>query len=125
MKNNVLLGSFLALTQFVDAQCVADAGIDKHNCFSDSSVQIGGSPTAIGGTPPYTFEWSIDPIPYAPPIFPFLYASDILDDTTISNPTFIYNEAEDSIPFYLKIIDSFGCISYDTIIVTTSFLGFI
>lgn len=125
MKINILLLSFLVSYQFISAQCVADAGQDIHRCSSDTSVQLGGDPTAIGGTPPYIYEWSIDPIPFIPPTFPFLYASNMLDDTSIANPSFIYAGSlmDDSIPFFLRITDSIGCISYDTIILTTSFFG--
>ncbi|MFH0867406.1 MAG: SdrD B-like domain-containing protein, partial [Bacteroidota bacterium] len=39
---------------------VADAGTDQIIC-SGQSVQIGGSPTATGGTPSYTYAWSSSP----------------------------------------------------------------
>ena len=40
-----------------DDELTANAGSDKEIC-EGSSVVIGGSPTASGGTPPYTCSWS-------------------------------------------------------------------
>ena len=69
-------------------QCdiIADAGENKHRCSPDSSVQFGGNPVASNGTPPYTYEWWIDPIETSIQSVPFIYASDILNDTTAENP---------------------------------------
>lgn len=39
-----------------DTILIADAGPDKYICKGDP-VTIGGSPTAIAGTPPYTYYW--------------------------------------------------------------------
>jgi len=64
MKRLVLIFCFLGqivLPAF--GQCVADAGESVHRCSPDSIVHLGGSPTAIVGTAPYTYEWTIDPIP--------------------------------------------------------------
>jgi len=49
---------------------VANAGLDKLICNGDS-VQIGGNPTAKGGSPPYSYEW----VPIAG-----------LDNATVANP---------------------------------------
>ena len=49
----------------------ADAGDDKSISVGDS-VEIGGSPTASGGTPPYTYSWT---------------PTTDLNATTIANPT--------------------------------------
>ncbi len=48
-----------AVTITVRPNPVANAGVDRTlvNCGSDS-VQIGGSPSATGGTPAYTYAWS-------------------------------------------------------------------
>ncbi len=107
----------------IQAQCVANAGFDIHRCRSDSSVQLGGNPTAFGGVPPYTYTWSIDPISTSSQSIPFIYASDILDDTTGTNPNLIYLGGffiGDSLLFYLKVTDSIGCWSFDTLLLTTS-----
>ena len=59
-----------------EEECIADAGPDKSICFAcgggSSSVVIGGSPTASGGTEPYTYSWT---------------PTTGLDDPTIANPT--------------------------------------
>ncbi len=123
MKNIILLIIFILCVPFVNAQCISDAGTDPHRCSADSTIQLGGSPTAGGGTPPYTYAWSIDPIPFIPPTIPYLYASHLLDDTTIANPTLIYNSVGDSVTFYLRVTDSAGCVSFDTCRLTTSNFG--
>ena len=105
------------------AQCTANAGGVLHRCSPDSSVQLGGNPTAVTGVPPFSYEWSIEPIAFVPPAIPYLYASDILGDTTAANPFLLYNNVGDSIAFFLKITDSFGCISRDTMILTTTHFG--
>lgn len=106
-------------------QCNADAGADIHRCSPDSIVQFGGNPTAIGGTPPYTYLWSMDPIPTQLQSMPFIYASHMLDDTTAANPNFIYNGSflEESMTFYLTVTDAAGSQSMDTILLTTSIFG--
>ncbi|MBL4656764.1 MAG: right-handed parallel beta-helix repeat-containing protein, partial [Flavobacteriales bacterium] len=82
----------------VNAGLIADAGPDVAIC-SGSNVTIGGSPTAIGGTSPYTYSWT--------PAF-------TLNDGTIANPTAgplattIYD---------LIVTDIVGCVDTDTVIV--------
>jgi len=124
-KNIVLIIACLAYTQISNAQCIANAGADLHICSPDSSAQLGGNPTAFGGVPPYVYEWWIDPIPTLSQTTPYLYASNILDDTTSANPTLIYTGSliDDSISFYLKITDSLGCESMDTIVLTKTHFG--
>ncbi|MBN2541894.1 gliding motility-associated C-terminal domain-containing protein [bacterium] len=80
-----------------------DAGPDQMICYGDS-VQIGGSPTAEGGTPPYTYVWSPPsglsdrnaPNPWASPETTTTYRIDVTDTAfetgadvvtvTVSNP---------------------------------------
>ncbi len=124
MKNVMLLMFLCLYIKGANAQCVADAGMDQHRCSSNSIIQLGGAPTATQGTPPYEYEWSIDPIPFLLPTIPYLYASHILDDTTVSNPTLASSSVVgDSIALYLKVTDHSGCVSYDTISITTSCFG--
>lgn len=125
-----ILTIFVCLTFYAGtyAQCNADAGIDQHKCLNDTSNQslviIGGNPSANFGTPPYSFSWSINPIEFVPgSSIPYLYASDILNDTTISNPHILYETASDSIMFYLTITDSLGCTSSDSCVVTFTLFG--
>lgn len=119
----VLAGfAVLLLNTYSFAQCSADAGENIHSCPNDPDaheVEIGGNPTALSGTPPFEYTWSIEPIELG---FPgsglILTASDILTDTTSSNPAVIDRGAKDSITFYLKVEDDLGCVSLDTCIVS-------
>lgn len=120
-----LLASFpvvLLISSYSYGQCSADAGEDIHSCPNDPdayAVEIGGDPTALTGTPPFEFTWSIEPIELGyPGSGLILTASDVLTDTTSSNPAVIDRAAKDSITFYLKVVDNMGCISRDTCIVS-------
>jgi len=80
---------------------VANAGADQ-NVNSGQPVQIGGSPTASGGTPGYTYSWT----PTAG-----------LDDPTASNPTATVTSTT---PYTVEVSDSKGCIATDQM---TVFVG--
>lgn len=71
-----------------------DAGGVKVSC-PGLSVNLGGSPTAQGGTPNYTYDWDYGLL---------------LSDSTIANPIATTNE---SAIFTLKVTDDAGCIKYD------------
>lgn len=117
MKNLLFAFSILFIVYNVNAQCIADAGIDKHSCPDDvdaNEVPIGGNPTASNGIAPYNYSWSIKPIEFGSGTGIFLHASDILDDTTIANPKIIYRTAADSIMFYLTITDDSNCSNTDS-----------
>lgn len=49
--------TYISLQINQPAALLVDAGPDKAICISDS-IQIGGSPTASLGTPPYIYEWA-------------------------------------------------------------------
>lgn len=106
----------------ITAQCIANAGEDIHRCSPDSVVILGGDPTAYNGVPPYIYEWWIDPISTGSEVVPFIYASTMLNDTSVANPSFIYTGSflDSSMTFFLRITDSLGGQSIDTINVTTS-----
>ncbi|GAB4477534.1 MAG: hypothetical protein OHK0057_27350 [Thermoflexibacter sp.] len=92
-----------ALTLDVKIVPIAFAGSDKDVC-SGSSVTIGGSPSVIGGTAPYTYLWT---------------PATGLDDPTISNPTATLTEEDgSSITYTLLVTDSKGCVDTDDIVVT-------
>ncbi len=55
-KAFVVFGLTICTFNNVNAQA-ADAGLDQTIC-EGASVTIGGSPTASGGLPPYTYSWS-------------------------------------------------------------------
>jgi hypothetical protein len=76
----------------------ASAGSDANA--SSGNVLLGGSPTAAGGTEPYTYQW----IP-----------SVGLNDSTIPNPEFSGVQEQ---TYELVITDSRGCMASDTVAVT-------
>ncbi|GAB4137128.1 MAG: hypothetical protein Fur0041_11810 [Bacteroidia bacterium] len=77
---------------------VADAGVSTQIC-PGTSYNIGGTPTAIGGTAPYSYFWS-----------PNVNISSL----TASNPT--VNPAVPTM-YYLMIIDFAGDTAYDSVYV--------
>lgn len=85
----------------VNPNPVADAGSDETIC-SGESVVIGGSPTASGGTAPYTYLWAIGAT---------------LDDPTIANP-----EATPGVTtsYTTTVTDVNGCEDMDTVAVTVN-----
>lgn len=98
----------LIAAQLATAQCAAHAGGRKYVCkgMYTTTAVIGGTPTASGGSAPYTYCWTTSGTSTAA-------ASYFLDDTTLANPTVIHNFGS-PISFYLKLTDSLGCLSYDT-----------
>lgn len=79
---------------------LANAGKDTALC-SGSSLILGGSATAIGGTGPYTYRWS----------------GVNVTDTALANPV-VAAVADKS--YYLTVTDANGCTNLDTIVVNTS-----
>lgn len=110
---------------FGQCNVVTDAGVDKHRCSPDSTVQFGGSPVASNGTPPYIYEWWIDPIETSFQSNPYIYGSDILNDTTAENPIIESSSSliGDSLFLYLRITDDLGCQDTDTVLLTTTHFG--
>ena len=86
------------MTVIVQPLVQADAGSDQAICLGDS-VQIGGSPTAAGGTAPFTFSWT----PTAG-----------LSDETIANPK---ASPADTTEYIVTITDANSKTDMDTIIV--------
>ncbi|MBN2541895.1 gliding motility-associated C-terminal domain-containing protein [bacterium] len=78
---------------------IVDAGPDLILCYGDS-VQIGGSPTATEGTPPYSYSWSptaglnssIIPNPLASPETTTTYVVTVTDDSGLTNNDFMVVE---------------------------------
>ncbi len=84
---------------------VISAGSDKSFCRGEEGVTIGSTPTASGGTPPYTFSWS---------------PTKGLDSPTSPNPT---AKPIASTTYILTVSDNNnGCQLYDTVLVTVSSL---
>jgi PKD repeat protein len=76
----------------------ADAGPDKQILCGAGSVLIGGSPTALNGTSPYSYQWAPDTG---------------LNDTAIANPS-----ASAAGTFAVTVTDSNGCKDIDSVTVT-------
>jgi len=119
MKNTILLllGLILIPGLQLFAQCVADAGPDKVVCIGNDGlepIQIGGNPTAVSGTPPFTYTWegryeiTIGTLTFV------TTASEILNDTTLANPTVVNNDLLNNFRLILTIKDADNNVSKDT-----------
>ena len=97
--NGCMQSSTITITQ--PAVLVANAGANSTIC-SGSSVTIGGSPTASGGTTPYTYSWN-------PP--------GGLNSTTIANPTSTYTS---SLTYSVTITDGKGCMTSSFMFLTVN-----
>lgn len=112
----------------VIAQLKVDSGNDLIVCSDDSTgeYRIGGYPTASGGVEPYTYTWSGKHFdlkyPTGEPMW--IFASDIMDDTTKSNPVIKdwRNVPDIWTTYYLKVVDSVGKVQVDSVkIIQASF----
>ncbi len=113
MKKLIIISTILFLTQInlLNGQCIANAGENIEVC-SDwnglDTVEIGGNPTASGGTHPYTYIWETSWT-----VGSWIYtASDFLNDTTLANPSVI--NAGENLTFYLTVIDNNSNICTDS-----------
>jgi PKD repeat protein len=75
-----------------------DAGPDRTVCAGEA-VRLGGNPTAQGGAPPYTYQWS---------------PATGLDNPSAPNPT---ARLTSSMQYVLTVTDARGCRSSDTVTV--------
>jgi len=82
---------------------VANAGDDRAICLGQSTA-LGGSPTASGGTPPYTFSWA---------------PATGLNDATIANPT---ATPAVTTTYTVTVSDAGGCSTTDQVVVTVNAL---
>jgi hypothetical protein len=118
-----------ALSTSLSAQCIANAGVNKHGCnsgFLDNvgdTISLGGQTVAIGGIAPYTYTWSLldsNSSKY------HLYASDFLSDTTAANPKLTKDMVMgDEMIYLLKVTDANNLSCYDTVKVTFSLFTYL
>lgn len=96
-------------------QCIVNAGNDTTLCvtFGLDTVYLGGTPTVIGGTPPYTYTWTCN---YSMLNTVFFTASDFLDDTTSANPR-VNEHNGDTLSFYLTVSDNAGNSCSDSVVI--------
>ncbi len=82
----------------------ANAGVDFTTCFG-SSVSLGASQTASGGTMPYTYDWQ--------------YLPSNANSHSVSNPVYTANRLGYS-RYILHVVDAVGCEAWDTVVVTVN-----
>ncbi len=84
------------------AALVADAGSDQTIC-EGASTPIGGNPTAVGGSSPYSYDW---------------LPTSNLSSPTASNPDANPGGAPTTVDYMVEVTDARGCTSSDTMTVT-------
>ena len=81
---------------------VADAGSDATICAGGTGANLGGSPTAIGGTAPYTYAWT---------------PAGGLNNTTSANPT---TTTTTTTTYTVVVTDDLGCQAQDDVTITVT-----
>ena len=71
-----------------------------------NSAIIGGSPTATGGSPGYTYSWNGNPLDVS------------FNNSNIANPIATVTGTYTTI--YLTVTDSMGCVARDTVVIDTT-----
>lgn len=117
MKKALLFFNAMLCAFYSFGQLKADAGADKVWCFNSPNAsthgpQLGGTPAAQNGTPPYTYEWFELKTGYP--------ASTLLDSFTNPNPTLVYFPGSDTELFVLRVTDANSAIAYDSVTVKVS-----
>lgn len=99
---------------------VVNAGRDTVVCIDSlDTLYLGGYPTAIGGTQPYSYTWYTEPWIFSG--FPQLskHTSYWLSDTTVANPILKFLDLEDSTrQFRVTVVDSLGQSAHDWVSIT-------
>lgn len=97
-------------------QLIVDAGNDVMVCYPNSNEErtpLTG--VASGGVEPYTYTWC-GKVPIYYDYIKWIKASEFLNDTTISNPSFKSMDAPDDwVTFYLSVKDAAGNVATDSV----------
>ncbi|HXP51380.1 MAG TPA: hypothetical protein VN922_15595, partial [Bacteroidia bacterium] len=97
-------GLFLFVFNTAYSQALtANAGSPQTICKGDSAT-LGGTPTATGGTPPYTYSWTATP-------------SAGMNNAADANPHAIINQTT---KFYVTVIDNIGARQIDSVVISLS-----
>ena len=104
--------SFISINS-INAQLTVDAGNDTIFCGTD--YQLGGAPTATGGTPPYTYVWETS---YADTAGTTFSADSLLNDSSLANPSLTGWASGKPLTFKLTVTDALNNIVEDSINVT-------
>ncbi len=132
MKKSILILISILLLLQVKAQLTVDAGNDIVVCCCTDNdekkvIQLGENLMVTGGIPPFTYSWSGKHYDFKFPggNLTWIYASDILDDTTKSNPEIVtrQNLNEEWTTYYLKVEDNAGHKAYDSLQMIRSLIG--
>lgn len=93
LKQLLITGAFLLTSCILSAQLTAEAGSNTVIC-PGLTYNLGGSPTASGGTPPYSYSWT---------------QGSSLNNASVSNPV-----ASPTVPtwYFVTVTDSGGVNSY-------------
>jgi len=125
MKRIIIICIVIISTYQLSSQITLDIGNDLIACFDvykiEEKITLGESPIAYGGVEPYNFTWSgkmlIDSTENT-----WIYASDILDDTTKSNPIVkIIDIPNNWFTLHLKVEDTAENFEIDSIKIIQSF----
>ena len=102
----VIFSAFLTLTLEAQDPLRADAGEKQHFCFETDwiSTNVGGNPTASGGTELYTYRWWNIP-------------ANIFFSETDSNPAVAFLG---NMTVYVEVTDAVGDVAVDSVTITMS-----
>lgn len=117
-KHSLLISSLIFLSTLLHGQFTVDAGRDTILCiglYGNDTIMIGGNPTALDGSEPYSYSWStiynIGDHSYG--------ASHFLNDTTLANPKLLYIP-ESKLKFKVTVTDNNGIQNEDSIVIRSS-----
>ncbi len=106
-----------------NGQLRVDAGNDVIVCANYNeeykNVKLGGCPAASGGVEPYSYTWS-GKLNVYPNADIWVFASDVLEDSTKSNPALKMDPPEDWMTLYLTVRDAENNIACDSVKIRAS-----